>query len=259
MRRLLAALLGLAALLVAMTWVGAAPPEARRSGFDDMGPTTQALQRDDTQNPAMLWVQEGADLWTRRVGVGYKSCASCHDDATKSMRGVAARYPRFDAQEKRAVDLGERIQLCRQRHQLATPFPPESEDLLSLAAYIGFQSRGMPIVPDDDPRLAPAAERGQKLFVQRIGQLDLACAQCHVDLAGRKLGGSTIPQAHPTGYPIYRLDWQAMGSLQRRLRACMTGVRAEPYPFAAQEWVDLELYLTRRAAGMTVETPAVRP
>jgi len=41
-------------------------------------------------------------------------------------------------------------------------------------------------------------------------------------------GGSVIPQAHPTGYPLYRLEWQAVGSLQRRLRNCMIGVRAEP-------------------------------
>ena len=256
MKRTAAALLGLT-LVIGLAI--AAPSAERRSGFDDMSPTTQALQRDDAQNPAMLWVQGGADLWTRRAGTSDKSCASCHGDATQRMKGVAARYPRFDAREKRAVDLGERIQLCRQRHQLATPFAPESEELLSLAAYIGLQSRGLAVTPDDDPRLAPAAERGERLFTQRTGQLDLACAQCHVDQAGRKLGGSTIPQAHPTGYPIYRLDWQAMGSLQRRLRACMTGVRAEPYPFAAQEWVDLEVYLARRAAGMPVETPAVRP
>jgi sulfur-oxidizing protein SoxA len=165
---------------------------------------------------------------------------------------------RIDLRTKR--DLRRQIKpIPRQRHQLAAPFAPESEELLSLAAYLGFQSRGLAVAPDDDPRLTPAAGRGERLFTQRIGQLDLSCAQCHVDQAGRKLGGSTIPQAHPTGYPIYRLEWQAMGSLQRRLRACMTGVRAEPYPFAAQEWVDLEVYLSRRASGLTVETPAVRP
>jgi len=68
-----------------------------------------------------------------------------------------------------------------------------------------------------------------------------------------------IPQAHPTGYPIYRLEWQALGSLQRRLRACISGVRAEPYDYEAGELVDLELFLMWRARGMTIETPAVRP
>ena len=73
------------------------------------------------------------------------------------------------------------------------------------------------------------------------GQLDLACAQCHDDNAGKRLGGSIIPQAHPTGYPIYRLEWQALGSLQRRLRGCLTGIRAEPFPYGATKLVDLQV------------------
>ena len=68
-----------------------------------------------------------------------------------------------------------------------------------------------------------------------------------------------IPQGHPTGYPVYRLEWQSLGSLQRRLRGCMTGVRAEPFAYGADELVALELFLMERAAGMTVETPAVPP
>ena len=68
-----------------------------------------------------------------------------------------------------------------------------------------------------------------------------------------------MPQAHPTGYPIYRLEWQSLGSLQRRLRNCMIGLRAEPYAYGAPEYVDMEVYLMWRARGMTLETPAVRP
>ena len=71
--------------------------------------------------------------------------------------------------------------------------------------------------------------------MQRMGQLGLSCAQCHNDNAGGRLGGRIIPQAHPVGHPVYRLDWQARGSLQRRLRNCLSGVRAEPFAFEAQE------------------------
>jgi sulfur-oxidizing protein SoxA len=73
------------------------------------------------------------------------------------------------------------------------------------------------------------------------------------------LAGATIPQGHPTGYPIYRLEWQGLGSLQRRLRNCMAGVRAEPYVEGSDEAVALELFLMQRAAGLPMETPAVRP
>ena len=91
------------------------------------------------------------------------------------------------------------------------------------------------------------------------GQLNLSCGQCHDDNWGKHLAGNTVPQAHPTGYPIYRLEWQSLGSLQRRLRNCMIGMRAESYAYGAPEYVDMELYLMWRARGMKMETPAVRP
>ena len=235
------------------------PPDARRSGFDYMTAATQAMQRDDTQNPAMLWVKDGETLWNAKVGVSNKSCASCHGEASTSMRGVATRYPAFDAQEGAPLTLGQRIALCRQKHQLALPLTAEGHDLLSLESHVAIQSRGLPIRPADDARLEPFRERGRHLFFQRIGQLDFSCAQCHDDNAGQRLAGSPIPQAHPTGYPIYRLEWQGLGSLQRRLRNCMTGVRAEPFAYSSRELTELELYLAFRAAGMPLETPAVRP
>jgi sulfur-oxidizing protein SoxA len=128
-----------------------------------------------------------------------------------------------------------------------------------MSAFVGLQSRGMPVIPDADPRLAPHREAGRERYHRRMGQLDLACSSCHDERWGRRLGGTVIPQAHPTGYPIYRLEWQALGSLQRRLRNCMTGVRAEPFEYGALEYVQLELYLQWRSAGLPAETPAVRP
>ena len=49
------------------------------------------------------------------------------------------------------------------------------------------------------------------------------------------------------------------GSLPRRLRGCIFGVRAQPYDFGAVELVELELHLMMRAARMAMEVPAVRP
>jgi sulfur-oxidizing protein SoxA len=231
-----------------MAALPATAADARRSGFDDMSPQLQAMQRDDAVNPGMLWVQEGAAMWGRE-------CARCHGDAATSMRGVAARFPEFDTATQRPVTLSQRLAA----HQRATPLAPESDALLSLESFVALQSRGLPLAPPDDPRLRPFRERGEQLFRRRMGQLDFSCAQCHDDHAGQRLGGSTIPQAHPTGYPQYRLEWQAMASLQRRLRNCMNGVRAEPFAYGAPEFTDLELYLAMRAAGMRLEVPAVRP
>jgi sulfur-oxidizing protein SoxA len=117
----------------------------------------------------------------------------------------------------------------------------------------------MPIEIAIDERTKPFLQAGRDAFFRRQGQLNLACTQCHDSLWSKRLAGNSIPQAHPTGYPLYRLEWQALGSLQRRLRNCMIGVRAEPYAYGASEFVDLELYLMWRARGMKLETPAVRP
>lgn len=245
-------------IAIAATAVNA-EADPRRSGFEFMSPVTQALQRDDGANPGMLNVAEGEALWQRRAGAADKSCADCHGDARERMRGVAARYPAWDPGAGRPIDLGGRIRQCQQHQQRATPSGYESDALLALQAWLAFQSRGLPMAPPADPRLDAARERGRAQFTRRIGQLDLACTQCHDERAGRRLGGSTIPQAHAIGYPTYRLEWQALGSLQRRLRNCMTGVRAEPYPFGAAELIELELYLAGRDRGMPMESPAVRP
>ena len=233
--------------------------DPRRSGFDDMRLATQTMQRDDALNPGMLWVAQGQTLWREPPAPGGWACVDCHGDASQTMRGVAARHPAFDAVLGRPVDLGQRIDLCRVRHQRSVAFGAESQQRLSLEAWVASQSRGMPIAAPDDLRLAPFRARGEALYRQRMGQLDLSCAHCHDERAGRRLGGSPIPQGHPTGYPLYRLEWQALGSLQRRLRACMTGVRAEPFAFDAMELTELQLYLSGRAAGMPFESPAVRP
>lgn len=249
---------GALALAVAGTTF-AADPDKRLSGFDFMSPQTKAMQQDDSANPAMLWVSDGETLWNRKLGKNERACATCHANATTSMRGVAASYPRFDNTLQRPLDLRQRINACRVKHQQATPLAAESHELLSIEAFVAMQSRGLPITPDADPRVQPFRARGAALFRQRIGQLDLSCTSCHDKLAGQRLGSAVIPQAHPTGYPIYRLEWQGLGSLQRRLRGCMSGVRAEPFAFGAPELIELELYLMQRAAGMLLETPAVRP
>ena len=246
------------AWLAATALAGDAPRE-RRSGFDFMSRETQAMQQDDAMNPGMLWVREGEALWTRKAGTQDRSCADCHGEAGVSMRGVAARYPAFSAELGGPIDLEQRINLCRANRQGAAPLAWESQELLGLTAYVAAQSRGLPISVGDDPRLRPSIDNGRRLFRQRQGQLNLSCSLCHDDNWGKRLAGNPVPQAHPTGYPLYRLEWQSLGSLQRRLRNCLTGMRAEPFAYGAPEAVDLELYLMSRANGMTIETPAVRP
>ena len=256
--------IGIAALLFSLLMCGTAiaaalPLDQRRSDKEFMSADTRAMQDDDTANPGMLAVLDGEALWNEKAGASGKSCADCHGDAAVSMRGVAARYPAYVAPLGRPVDLEQRINLSRTENQKADALPFESKDLLALTAYLARQSRGMPIAVTADAATKPFIESGRDLFNRREGQLNLSCAQCHDDNWGKHLASSQVPQAHPAAYPVYRLEWQAIGSLQRRLRLCMGATRAEPYPFGAPELVDLELYLMWRARGMAMETPGVRP
>ena len=247
----------IAASIAAPLYASGIPQAERRSGFSFMTPDTQGIQNDDTANPGMRWVLDGEALWKRKAGSAGKACGDCHNDA--STKGVAARYPAFDKELGRPVNLEQRINLCRARNQQATPLPYESRDLLALTAFVAQQSRGVAIETNADPQLEPFVAKGRELFMLRQGQLNLACSNCHDDNWDKRLAGSAITQGHPTGYPLYRLEWQSLGSLQRRLRACITGIRAQAYGYGAPELVELELYLMSRAKGLPIETPAVRP
>jgi sulfur-oxidizing protein SoxA len=256
MRALLAAWLAMIAATAVAVEIA---PEARRSGYDFASPEIRAMQDDETANPGMLWVLQGESLWGRKAGAAARSCQDCHGDAEASMKGVAARYPAFDPVLARPLDLEQRINLCRTEHQRAEPLAWESEDLLALSAFVARQSRGFPIALATGPELRPFLDLGKELFRQREGQLNLSCSQCHDENWGKRLAGSVIPQGHPTGYPMYRLEWQSLGSVQRRLRNCMIGVRAEAFDYGAPPAVALELYLMERARGMPMDAPAVRP
>ncbi|MDT7950858.1 MAG: sulfur oxidation c-type cytochrome SoxA [Acetobacteraceae bacterium] len=243
------------ALLGVVLLAGAAAP---RSGYQDASPAIRSMQDDDAANPGFLWVQQGEAMWQDAGVASGRSCASCHGAAT-AMRGVAARYPEFDPAAGHPVTLEQRINNCRTARQGEAAWKVESDELLAITAFVGEQSRGLTVAVDTSGPASPFAEKGKALFTTRMGQLNLSCAQCHAERAGEHLAGALIPQGQPNGYPLYRLEWQSLGSLFRRIRSCLTGVRATPFEPNSADLVDLEFYLASRANGLAVETPAVRP
>ena len=89
--RLLILLLACCALQAqAQTQMQMAEP---RSGLEFQSKDVRRMQQDDFANPAMLPVARGETLWRERRGAAAKSCADCHGDAARSMRGLAARLP----------------------------------------------------------------------------------------------------------------------------------------------------------------------
>ena len=233
--------------------------DERRSSYLDTSPSIRRMQDDDASNPGMLWVARGETLWTSPGKTDGKTCGSCHGAAEQSMSGVAARHPTMDSRTNRPLTLDAQIRRCRSERMGLDDPGPDGEDVLALGAYFGRLSRGLPIMAPDGEAERRWTARGRAIFETRIGQLNLSCANCHDRLAGQRLAGSAIPQAHPTGYPQYRLEWQAMGSLTRRIRNCTTGVRAEAFGPDSDELGALAMFLYQRARGMPLEAPAVRP
>ncbi len=257
MQRVLAGVFALCAAIAAAQ-DRVIPLSALRSGITFAGPDVRAMQADDLANPGFLWAERGGKLWNEPAGAAGRSCASCHGDARASMRGVTARYPARDAATGALFDIGARINDCRVNRQQASALPRESDDLLALEVHVGLQSRRMPSKVAIDGPVRAAFERGREFYNGRHGQMNLACAHCHDRNWGRRLLAESISQGHGNAFPAYRLEWQDLGSLQRRIRACLFGIRAEmPLPGAA-ELVELELFLAWRAEGLPVETPGVR-
>jgi sulfur-oxidizing protein SoxA len=235
----------------------AIPLDQVKSGSTFLGADLRSLQSDEFANPGMLWIERGEKLWSEPAGKTKQSCASCHKDAS-SMRGVAARYPRVDPASGKLLNLEGRINACRVDHQGAEPLKYESEELLAITAYVARQSKGMPIGVSIDGPARPHFDAGEAAYRLRRGQMNLSCAHCHEANWGKRLLSETISQGQPNGYPAYRMEWQTLGSLERRLRACLSGIRAEMLPYGSPEYRDLELYLAWRAQGLPIETPGVR-
>lgn len=233
------------------------PDQPRQSSYALMSSDNQNMQDDPSLNPAFFWIMDGKALWQAKAGKNQIACAACHGESGEQMRGVATGFPKII--QGKLQTLESQINRCRIDRQRDMALSYESKALLALTVFVANQSKGMLIDVQETTANAKDLARGRQIFNERMGQLNLSCAQCHQDNAGLKLGGSFIPQAHPTGYPIYRIEWQTLGSLQRRLRNCMSGVRAQQFEYGSVEMAQLELFLQWRARGMHLETPAVRP
>ncbi len=232
--------------------------EDRRSGYTYMTDETRFIQNDDFENPAMLWVEKGEELWSTVDGKEGKACQSCHQDAAESMKMVGATYPVYAPEIEKLINLEQRINQCRSERMGADEWKWESDELLSMTTYVRHQARGTPMQAKVDGPAKEFFEKGKAFYEERRGQLDMACMHCHQFYPGGQLRANVLSQGQSNGFPTYRLKWQKVGSLHRRFRGCNKQVRAKPFANGSDEYVNLELYLSWRARGLPVETPAVR-
>ena len=227
------------------------------TGWSFRSDETQALQMDDFDNPGMLGVERARVMFDTPMGSGGQACSSCHE-TPEALRGVRATYPKWDEERQTVQTVEMQVNECLTERMGAEPLGYDSPEMVDMAALIASVSRGMVVNVAIDGPVRPAWEQGRELYYTRFGQLELACANCHEDNAGRMIRADHLSQGQINGFPPCRLNNAALISVHNRFRGCIRDTRAETFPVGSPELVALELYVASRGNGLTVEGPAVR-
>jgi sulfur-oxidizing protein SoxA len=234
------------------------PDNPRLSGNAFLTPGLLALQQDPGSSPISLWLDRGLALWSDTSRGA--SCQSCHG-GIESLKKSAPSFPRLSSDGRQLINLEDQIVACRSRSG-APKDKLEDDAVLALSAALHQAAKGQSMAVQPLPRQSAQWQarlgHGAQLFATRMGRMNLACVHCHEQNVGRQMRADVISPGHPTGFPIYRTSWQTLGSIDRRLRACYSGVQAQIPPAGDPALRDLELYLKVRASGMPLDGPSIR-
>ena len=219
---------------------------------------TREIEKDDFANPGMIWVERGEEIFNLIEGPKNISCASCHNSSNLSLANAATKYPKIDKKEKYLVNLEQKINLCRKNKMDVKSFELESKPLLSLSTYVSYLSRGKAMNVNIDGEAKKYFLRGKELYFRRIGQMNLACNQCHDEQAGSFLRSEKISQGHINGFPAYLMRWDNIASAHKRFQFCNNQARAEPLDIGHIDYNALQLYIAWRGNSLLIESPSVR-
>ena len=218
---------------------------------------TRALQKDDFDNPGMVFVDRGLDRWNKAEGTAEKSCASCHE-GPESMAGLRAVTPKVDAETGKLMLIENYINECRTERMGAEAWKVTSDPMKDVMALIAMQSRGLPVNVAIDGPAAPFWEKGKEIYYTRYGQLEMSCANCHEQNFGHMIRADHLSQGQVNGFPLYRLKDAGLVTAQQRFKGCVRDTRGETFAPGSDEFKALELYVASRGNGLSVEGVAVR-
>jgi len=187
-----------------------------------------------------------------------KRYSDCLENGGKNIRQF---YPKYDAEKKAIITIEGEINRCRKENG-EDPLPWKKGAIAAISAYIASSSNGEKIsitVPDDNNALE-FYRRGKQHFYAKRGQLNLSCANCHIDNSGNRIRGDTLSPAlgHPTHFPVYRLKWRNLGTMHRRFAGCNEQVRAKAFPAQSDEYKSLEYFLNYMSNDQIIQAPSSR-
>jgi len=229
-----------------------------KSGYEYIKPATRAMQDDDFENPGMLTVEQGHELFNSKQQGASKACAECHgEDGSGLDTKSIARYPIYSEKQGGIVTLQKSISNCR-KNTGSEPLPTNHPELLALETFVRNRAHGEVVNVQTDGPMEELLKKGEKIYQTRYGLIDMACQHCHTFYPGQMIRGQKISQGQGNGFPAYRLDIGEMTNLHQRIQQCLTSMRAEPFGADSEEIKLLGAYLMSRSNGLKIETPAVR-
>ena len=207
--------------------------------------------------PYELAIDAGEEIWNTAFANG-KGFKDCFGDDLKVIRG---KYPYHDDKADTIVTLESDINKCRTDNG-EKPFKWKKGKIAQLSAYIAFNGRGTPItlkMPETEKELA-WYNKGKNFFFAKRGQLNMACADCHVTNSGNLIRSERLSPTvgHPTHWPVYRSKWGEIGTLHRRYSGCNNNIRATPLKAQGDEYKALEYFQVVMSKGLTWNGPGAR-
>jgi len=224
-------------------------------------PVEERSNLDPTENPAMFAHEEGQALFAK-PGPNGKSCASCHADAEKRFSSWAARMPYFEPRLDKVLGVEEFIT----RHARATTGAEllmQSDENVALSIYLRHLANGAPMNPDiSSPGAKKAVERAGKIMRTKLGQLNMACIDCHTKErhANQWVRGQYLVEFKGTvaHFPTWRTSRGDIWDIRKRFQWCNVSIRANELPPDAPEYGDIELGLAVLNKGEKIDAPGIR-
>ncbi len=216
--------------------------------------------------PYEVGLAEGEKMWNTPFPNG-KTFAGCFKNGGKN---IAQHYPYWDKEKKEFRTAEMDLMDCARRNGADYAFLTAdlSNDqkarvqLANLTAYFYSLSKGQRVSIDlSDPEAVKAYEEGKKSWWQRRGQLNFACAHCHMESAGKNLGGNQPLSAalgHPVGWPAFRVVWGRLETIHFRYMTCNEQVRAKPFKHGSKIYNHLQVYETFLSSGLPLTAPSMR-
>lgn len=227
------------------------------SGWHFRDDDTRSMQKDDFDNPGMVFADLGMDKWNEAFGSKGESCAGCHN-GPESMAGLRAVTPRVDEKTGKLMIMEDYINNCVTERMGQEAWGVTSGNMKNMLALISLQSRGEIQNVSIEGAAAPFYEQGKEIYYTRYGQLEMSCANCHEDNYGNYIRADHLSQGQLSGFPVYRLKDAGLVTAQQRFVGCVRDTRAETFKAGSDEFKALELYVASRGNGLSIEGVGVR-